>query len=94
MRARKGNAFEENIGAAVKTASIRKNGHSMGDTQAISWASVRVITLGCQTQTTEDGMASITRRMYSTSMFSIQGPAMANTATAAISLGTNASVAS
>jgi len=30
MRARKGNALDENMGAAVKTASTRKNGHSTG----------------------------------------------------------------
>jgi len=40
------------------------------------------------------GIAKIVRRMNSTNVVSIHGPAIANTAIAAISLGTNDSVAS
>jgi hypothetical protein len=42
--ARVGKALEENTGADVKTAKTRRNGQNMGDTHAISWASVIVIT--------------------------------------------------
>src|SRR6185436_1233696 len=96
MRARTGKPREENTGAAVNTASTRRKGHRMGDTQATNWASLKVNTACARLvgYTTDAGIAWMVRMMYSTSMFSIHGPAIANTAMAAISLGTKASVAS
>ena len=43
--ARVGMDLEEKIGAAVNTASIRKNGQMMGEIHAIKWASDNVITM-------------------------------------------------
>ena len=43
VRTRTGMARMENTGAAVNSASTRRNGHSTGDSQAMIWASVKVI---------------------------------------------------
>ena len=93
---RMGTALDEYSGADVIRANTRRNGQITADSQEMIWPSVNVITtdafLGLQRIT--DGMASIMRRKKSTSIVSIQGPAIANTSTAATSLGMNESVAS
>ena len=90
---RRGMAREEKTGAEVKNASVRKNGQNKGDNHAAICASDMEIT-GFYDQATALGIASIVRRMYSTKIVSIHGPAMANTAITAISFGTKARVAS
>jgi hypothetical protein len=93
IRARTGNALEENTGADVNTASVRKKGHIKGDNHSVNWASDSVIT-PAPDYMTDAGIASMVRRMYSTNILNIQGPASAKTAMAAINLGTKAKVAS
>ena len=50
----------ENTGATENSASTRKNGHSTGESQAMIWASEKVITP--QTHPRAVGMDSIMRR--------------------------------
>jgi hypothetical protein len=40
-----GKTLDENTGAEVKTANVRRNGHNMGDNHATRSASENVITL-------------------------------------------------
>ena len=63
MRARTGKARDEKIGAVVNKPSTRRNGHSTGDSQAMSWASVKVSTRGAGGYRTICGIDSIVRRM-------------------------------
>ena len=91
--ARMGMDRDEKTGAAVNSANTRRKGQNRGEIQAASCASVKEITARSG-QATAPGMASMVRRMYSTSMVNIHGPAIAKTAITAINLGTKASVAS